>query len=197
MKKGERRKDELIKIAYKKFLENGYEQTSVDEIIEEAHIAKGTYYYYFRSKEQMLEEVIEKMFKNSSERAKDVIVSTLSIPEKMVGIILAYRPMADEMVIQDTLNQAENIFLHDKVYKKLIADVVPLLSEIVREGIQQGLFDCDQIEERLKMILIISSRIFDEGNYTNNDVIAFIDIVEKSIGAKPGTMSLIRELIGR
>ena len=197
MKKGERRKDELIKIAYKKFIENGYEQTSVDEIIEEAHIAKGTYYYYFRSKEQMLEEVIEKMFKNSSERAKDVIVSTLSIPEKMVGIILAYRPMADEMVIQDTFNQAENIFLHDKVYKKLIADVVPLLSEIVREGIQQGLFDCDQIEERLKMILIISSRIFDEGNYTNNDVIAFIDIVEKSIGAKPGTMSLIRELIGR
>ena len=197
MKKGERRKDELIKIAYKKFLENGYEQTSVDEIIEEAHIAKGTYYYYFRSKEQMLEEVIEKMFKNSSDRAKNVIESTLSIPEKMVGIILAYRPMADEMVIQDTLNQAENIFLHDKVYKKLIADVVPLLSEIVREGIQQGLFDCDQIEERLKMILIISSRIFDEGNYTNNDVIAFIDIVEKSIGAKPGTMSLIRELIGR
>ena len=32
-KKGERRKEELIKIAYKKFLEKGYEKTSVDEII--------------------------------------------------------------------------------------------------------------------------------------------------------------------
>ncbi|MBR5947335.1 MAG: TetR family transcriptional regulator, partial [Clostridia bacterium] len=49
MKKGERRKDELVRIAYTKFLENGYEQTSVDEIINEAQIAKGTFYYYFQS----------------------------------------------------------------------------------------------------------------------------------------------------
>ena len=47
MKKGEKRKQELLKIAYKMFLSKGYENTSVDEIIEEAGIAKGTYYYYF------------------------------------------------------------------------------------------------------------------------------------------------------
>ena len=197
MKKGERRKDELIKIAYKKFLEKGYEQTSVDEIIEEAHIAKGTYYYYFQSKEEMLEEVVEMMLENGSERAVKVSNSTLSIPEKIVGTVLAYRPMADELVIQDTLNQPENIYLHDKVYKKLISKAVPLISEIVREGIRQGVFDCEQIEEHVKMILIISSQIFDSGDFTANDVIAFIDIVEKSFGAKAGTMGFIRELIGR
>ena len=47
------------------------------------------------------------------------------------------------------------------------------------------------------MILILSSRIFDDGDFTNDDVIAFLDIVEKSFGAKPGTMSFIRELIGK
>lgn len=196
MKKGERRKDELIKIAYKKFLENGYEQTSVDEIIEEAQIAKGTYYYYFQSKEQMLEEVVEMMLKEGSERAAGVLGSTLSIPEKIVGVMLAYRPMADELVIQDTLNQPENILLHDRINKKLVADAVPLISEIVREGIRQKVFECEQIEERVKMILIISSRIFDDGDFTNNDVTAFIDMAEKSFGAKPGTMGFIRELIG-
>ena len=61
MKKGERRKLELLQIAYRLFLTRGYENTSVDEIIEEAGIAKGTYYYYFESKEQMLEEVIGMM----------------------------------------------------------------------------------------------------------------------------------------
>jgi len=196
MKKGERRKNELIKIAYKKFLENGYEQTSVDEIIEEAQIAKGTYYYYFQSKEQMLEEVVEMMAAKGSERAAEVLKSDLSVPEKIVGIMLAYRPMADELIIQDTLNQPENILLHDRINKKLVADAVPLLSEAVREGIRQGVFACEQIEERVKMILIIS-RIFDDGDYTRNDVIAFIDLAEKLLGAKPGTLGFITELIRR
>ena len=197
MKKGERRKNELIQIAYKKFLEKGYEQTSVDEIIEAAQIAKGTFYYYFQSKEQMLEEVVEMMLEKGAERAAEVLNSTLSIPEKIVSIILAYRPMVNEAVIQDALNQPGNILLHDRVNKKLIAGAVPLISETVREGIRQGIFDCEQIEERVKMILILSSRIFDDGDFTNDDVIAFLDIVEKSFGAKPGTMSFIRELIGK
>ena len=197
MKKGERRKNELVQIAYKKFLEKGYEQTSVDEIIEAAQIAKGTFYYYFQSKEQMLEEVVEMMLEKGAERAAEVLYSTLSIPEKIVSIILAYRPMVNETVIQDALNQPGNILLHDRVNKKLIAGAVPLISETVREGIRQGIFDCEQIEERVKMILILSSRIFDDGDFTNDDVIAFLDIVEKSFGAKPGTMSFIRELIGK
>ena len=196
MKKGERRKNELIKIAYKMFLENGYEQTSVDEIIEEAQIAKGTYYYYFQSKEQMLEEVVEMMLEKGSERAAEVVNSNLSIPEKIVGIMLAYRPMADELVIQDTLNQPENILLHDRINKKLVADAVPLLSKVIREGIRQGVFECKQIEERVKMILIVS-HIFDGGDFTRNDVIAFIDLVEKLIGAKAGTMGFIKKLIRR
>jgi len=196
MKKGERRKNELIKIAYRKFLENGYEQTSVDEIIEEAQIAKGTYYYYFQSKEQMLEEVVEMMLAKGSERATEVSGSDLSIPEKIVGIILAYRPMADELAIQDTLNKPENILLHDRINKKLVAGAVPLLSEVVREGIRQGVFECGQIEERVKMILIISC-IFDDGDYTRNDVIAFIDLAEKLLGAKPGAMGFIKKLIRR
>ena len=45
MKKGEKRKQELLQIAYRMFLTRGYENTSVDEIIEEAGIAKGPYYY--------------------------------------------------------------------------------------------------------------------------------------------------------
>ena len=195
MKKGERRKEELIRIAYTKFLEKGYEQTSVDEIISEAQIAKGTYYHHFQSKDQMLEEVVDMMLQEGAQRAAEVRNSNLSSPEKIVGIMLAFRPTQDELGIQDTLNRPDNVVLHDRVNKKLINYAIPLLSDVVREGAQQGLFDCEQIEERIKLILIMSSQMFDDGNFTENDVVTFIDVVEKTLGAKPGTMGIIEKLI--
>ena len=86
MKKGEKRKQELIGIAYRMFVSKGYEHTSVDDIIREAGIAKGTCYYYFKSKEQMLEEVIEMMLQAEAEKAKAVLRADLSVPEKIAGI---------------------------------------------------------------------------------------------------------------
>ena len=195
MKKGERRKEELIRIAYTKFLEKGYEHTSVDEIISEAQIAKGTYYHHFQSKDQKLEEVVEMMLQEGAQRATEVRDSNLPSPEKIAGIVHAFRPTRAELGIQDALNRPNNLALHDRMNKKLIDYAIPLLSDVVKEGIEQGVFDCKQIEERLKLILIMSSQMFDDGNFTENDVVAFIDIVEKTLGAKPGTMGVIETLL--
>ena len=41
--KGEKRKQELLNIAYQMFVQKGYEETSIDEIIAEAHIASGNF----------------------------------------------------------------------------------------------------------------------------------------------------------
>ncbi|MBQ1703197.1 MAG: helix-turn-helix transcriptional regulator [Oscillospiraceae bacterium] len=67
------------------FIEKGYEQTSIDEIIAEANVAKGTYYYYFPSKEATLEAVIEMMICEEVERANAVLSAPLPVPQKLVA----------------------------------------------------------------------------------------------------------------
>lgn len=59
-----------MQIAYRLFLSKGYEETSIDEIIAEAQIAKGTFYYHFKSKEALLEALINKMITEKAEQAK-------------------------------------------------------------------------------------------------------------------------------
>ena len=197
MKKGEKRKKMLLKIAYDMFLTNGYENTSVDEIIEKAQIAKGTYYYYFQSKEQMLEEVIDMMIDNETEMAEQIIKTDISVPQKIVGILTSMKPTEEEQPIKNTLFQEENVLMHHKVRKKLIDTLTPLLSEVIKEGVNEGIFKCDNIPERVKMLLIISDGTFNEGTFSQRDISVFIDMTEKLLGAENGTMNFIYNLIDK
>ena len=196
MKKGERRKQDLLQIAYGMFVSRGYENTSVDEIIEAAGIAKGTYYYYFQSKEQMLEEVIGMMLEAESRKVEAVLEADLSVPEKIVGIIASIQPEQQERTIDEALHRPENLLMHDKIRGRLFDLIVPILSRAAEDGVREGLFDCDHIPERIRMILILSSDLFDGHNpYTSAVIDVFIDAAEKILGAKPGAMGFIRGLV--
>ena len=197
MKKGEKRKQELLKIAYDMFLSRGYENTSVDEIIAEAQIAKGTYYYYFPSKEKMLEDVIEMMIESEVETARQIIGSNIPVPQKIVAVMASVKPAETEQPIRDALMQPENVLMHDKIRKKLIEVIVPLLSEVIKEGVNQGIFVCDNIPERVRMLLVISNDTFNERTFTERDIDVFIDMTEKLLGAEKGTMRFIYDLIDK
>lgn len=194
--KKEIRKKELIKIAYNLFITKGYENTSVDEIIAKAGIAKGTYYYHFESKEQMLEEVINMMIDEGVERAKQVVNSNLKLEEKLVFTILALRVTPEEQSIQDSIHTKENIILHKKINDKIIDAAVPLLSSVVRDAKKEGLFTRDDnIEERVKMTLILSNEMFDNNEINEAKISVFIDTLESIYGAKTGSLSFIQKLI--
>ena len=91
--------------------------------------------------------------------------------------------------------QPENIIMHQKIKNRIVEKVVPLLAKVVEEGISQGIFSCDNIPERVRMMLVLSNEIFDESDFTDKTIDVFIDITEKLLGAKENSMDFIRQLI--
>ena len=196
LKKGEERKRRIVKIAHGMFMRKGYDSTSVDEIIAMAGIAKGTFYYYFDSKDELLEAVVGEILRECEMRARAILNSEVPIPEKIVGIVMAFRMSGNEFRICEAINKEGNIVMHNRLNVELIDTVVPLLTKVVEEGKREGIFDCNLVPERMRAILILSSKLFDDMRHSEKDVLVFIDIVEKTLGAKPGTMKFIANLIG-
>lgn len=52
------KKNNLLRAAYELFVEKGVSKTSIDEIVKNANVAKGTFYLYFRDKTEIWEEVV-------------------------------------------------------------------------------------------------------------------------------------------
>ena len=61
----EERRLEIIETAQKLFGERGFNNTPVDAIIQEMGVAKGTFYYYFKSKEEVLEAIADHTLENA------------------------------------------------------------------------------------------------------------------------------------
>lgn len=67
------KKDRIVEEALKLFLEKGFNETSVDEITKASSISKGSFYTYFKSKEELLETIVKELLSNVEKRFLSII----------------------------------------------------------------------------------------------------------------------------
>ena len=57
-RRGQERRDKLLTFATVRFAEKGFHPTSVSEIVDGVGVGKGVFYWYFQSKDELLEEIL-------------------------------------------------------------------------------------------------------------------------------------------
>lgn len=156
------RQDKYEKIldALQTLLEDRNLQTiSVSEIAQTAGIGKGSIYYYFPSKEAILEALIERNYEKPLETAKQLAGQPDISPfTRMAMIFQACRNSSSEFLKSETNSIAgaqEKSFLHQKYLSHMIAEMKPVLAEIIRQGIQQGEIHFDRPEALAEIVLIV------------------------------------------
>ncbi len=73
MKKGDARRMQLLETAERLFYVNGYENTSVQDILDEMHFSKGGFYHHFDSKLSLLEAICETRAQETCEAAAELL----------------------------------------------------------------------------------------------------------------------------
>lgn len=153
-------RERILRTSFALFLSKGYENTSVQAIIDAVGIAKGTFYHHFRGKEEMLVSLVEGM----SQRVVDAILPLVNDPglgalDKMLAVSRAAvtQKAADfgpeVVVLIKQMRSKANRLLTETIDEISQKWVLPLYSRIITEGAAQGVFRVAHPEYAAELVL--------------------------------------------
>lgn len=189
------RRNEILDVAEELFATKGYEKTSTNDILERVGIARGTLYYHFKSKEEILDSIIDRMTnKLISQAARVAQDKSIPIVERITLTVMAMNVESDlGAEVMEQMHKPQNALMHQKMQQTSVKGVVPIMAELVEEGIAEGVFQTHFAPEAVEMIIIYSNNAFDElweqsPEEKQRRMMGFIYNVERLLGAKQGTL---------
>lgn len=198
VKEAEERRNEILDAADELFGRKGFDATSTNDILEKVGIARGTLYYHFKSKEDIMDALIERYSVRLLGAAQE-IAADRSIPviERMVCVVRALNLSGDDgssKEIMEHIHKPQNALMHQKIEKVVINGVTPILTGLIREGIEQGLFSTPFPYECMEMVVAYTNAVFDDDMVEMTDeervsrIQAFIFNTERLLGAEKGSL---------
>jgi AcrR family transcriptional regulator len=197
------RRGEILDVAGTLFRSRGYGATSVDEIVRSAGIAKGTFYYYFKSKEDILAALARQMVTQMAERSLEIANDPdMGAIAKICTIIGAQRSIQETgQNLVDDLHRPENRELHERSNVETVLVFGPILASVIEQGQHEGVFQVDDPLSTVQFILAGSSLMFGHGvfNWTPEEEVArtkaMLTLIERSLGAAVGSFNPILQVI--
>lgn len=143
------RREEIISTAHRLFFSLGYETCTINDIIMEIGIAKGTFYHYFRGKQELLEALIDQLSKQILTRINAIAGDTSRSAAERLSLYfqesLLLKSQTPELMLAalSTMYKPENTLLRVRMFESSNAQVAPVLAQLIREGVERGEFHVD------------------------------------------------------
>ena len=212
IKNYEERKGEILDTAQQLFFQKGYDHTSVNDIITSIGIAKGTFYHYFESKEDLLDKLVSRWIHEVLPRVKKLAKrKDLNAIEKLNQYFITIRNLKVEnielmKILMRVLYKDENLLLRYKIFKKQVDLLTPEFAEVIRQGMDEGSMDPVDDEETAQLIFSLSVSLNEitvkmllEADVKTDNIIDKIEkklkvyerVLERIVGAEKGSVSVV------
>lgn len=197
VKEPEVRRAEIMDAAMLLFIEQGYTNTTTQDIVDKVNISRGLLYYHFKNKEDILYCLVEQY---SDKLLKDIHVIVYNEDKTAIEKIRAFidatiisseNISAEGTELQKTVDLEENRYMIDKLSHKIIEKLTIYFEKIINQGIMERVFSVKYPLETAELLMTayvfvsnnISIRYLKEepvDNYLN----AFKIMLEQSLNTK-------------
>lgn len=206
------KRDELINIAGEFFFTKGFSKTSVQNIIDKADIAKGTFYHYFKSKDEILDAMARNFVKGMYKDAYKLVEQDFGAVEKLNKLFEMIQSIkAGNIKLMKVLTKVvmsdNNLVLRHRILRITVEVIAPLYEKIIIQGNEEGVFDVEF--PKLTSEFFISSfvyngeqmsKLFIEENFTEEiaqgirDQVTFYErTIERILGCEKGCLNTISD----
>ena len=207
------RKNELLNTAQELFFTQGYEQTTIEAIIQKVEVSKGTFYYYFKSKEDLLDKLVKKMADKIQIEIKKIVekkdldaIGKLEKVYSVAGNIKLENIQLIKLMLK-ILYKKDNLILRYKMYKSNVELVVPEFTKIIEQGVKENLFNTPYPYEAAKLFFELGSVLGDvmskllleldkkPGNMDKivKEIEIYEDAMERILGARKGAINIVSQ----
>jgi AcrR family transcriptional regulator len=161
VKEADVRRNEILDAAQHFFYTRGYEQTSVQDIIDQVGIAKGTFYHHFASKQDVLDALIQRIALQTGQVLEPIVADPkLDAVEKFNRFFAGAGEFKLEnkdalKAIWRALYASDNAIMREKTRAESLQEFSPLLAGVIRQGLVEGSFTTPDPETSARIVLQI------------------------------------------
>lgn len=202
------KRNAILDVAARYITTKGYEQMTTQDILEALQISRGAFYHYFESKQALLMALVERI----GEQAEQLllpIVSDIEMPaqDKLLRVFAVLNQHKQEnlnfvLAFIRVWYADENALFRHKLYLARVKRHVPLLAQIIRQGVAEGVFTTPYPDQAARTILAlledlgyatVELLLAEEGGHPDIPRLfqmgeATADTLERVLGMRPGCL---------
>jgi len=205
------RREAFVETALRLMQAKGYEQMSIQDVLDEAGASRGAFYHYFDSKTALLEAVVTRVVDTALSSVSPLVEdpSVAAVP-KLEGL---FRGIGQWKLERTDLMLAltrvwlsdENTLMRDKMWQHLLERLAPMLAAILRQGDDEGVFSVSSPGDTARVLVALLHGLNDLAVRTFVDretsgvtldevesmVFAYVAAMERILGVPAGTLDLL------
>ena len=204
------RRDAFLDVAQRLVETKGYEAMSVQDVLDTLEVSKGAFYHYFDSKQALLEAVVDR-FADGAMAAIAPILNDPNLPaikklERVFAGIARWKAQRKELVlgIIEVWISDSNAIVREKVRRMTVRLMVPLLSTVVRQGVDEGVFKVASADETAAVLASLMLGFQEQATHlfvarqansvpfevVERTIAGFTEAFERILGVSKGSLTL-------
>ncbi len=152
------RREQILHAALQLFGTQGYEETSLQDIIDKAGVSKGGFYHHFRSKADLVEHMAESVMEMALATVEEVVdrpdltaIEKLNEHTRLVNSRKTESPTEIMVILFELYGERKNLLLEDRLFSLGHARLEPLLHKIIEQGVREKVFHVTYPQETAEL----------------------------------------------
>jgi AcrR family transcriptional regulator len=205
------RRDAFVDVALQLIQIKGYEQMSVQDLLDELGASRGAFYHYFDSKSALLDAVMERLLAAGMTIAERVVADPdRSAADKLTSVfseIARWKNARRELMLAllEVWFSDDNAIVRDRLRRGMARRLTPVLTEIIRQGCRDGVFHAASPEGTARVLV----GLLQGAQQTAGDLFlarqadaipletvertfrSYAEAYERILGAAPGSLAIV------